>query len=251
MANIVTARGDAQVKLEKREMLYEGSAKRLYQTDRSDVIIQEFKDEVTGSDGRKKTRIKNIGAFNAEISSYLFEYLEGFHIPTHFVRQLSECEILVKRLEIFPLELIVRNLAGGNLSTVYGLKEGTELPHPIIEHYWKSDSPNRPLVNEYHIFALGLATPEELRLLNRLSSKVNVVLKSFFSRRGMKLVDVTLEFGRHNGQILLGDELSPDTFHLWDCKTNRKLDIDSLRQDSDEARLVYEDIRNRVCARVA
>lgn len=232
-------------------MIYEGSAKRLYQTDKPDLIIQEFRDDAPALDGKKKAKIRNKGAINNAISSYLFEYLEGFHIPTHFVRQISDCEMLIKRLEVFPLELVARNIASGNLCTQYGLKEGTELPHPILEHYLKTDRGNRPLLNEYHVFAIGLATPDELRLLNRLTSKVNVVLKSFFARRGIKLIDVTLEFGRHKGQVLLGDEISPDTCHLWDGKTNRKLDLDFFRQDSDDARVAYEDLRNRVCAKVA
>lgn len=243
--------GHREVRLEKRELIYEGSAKRLYQTDRADLIVQEFNDEATTFNGKKRAKIKNKGIVSNQISSFLFEYLHGYHIPTHFVQQLSDYAMLVKRLEIIPIQVVIRNTAAGTLCTQYGMKEGLDLPHPIFEHYLKLDRSERPLLNEYHVFAIGLATPEELKLLNRMASKVNVVLKSFFERRGIRLVDCRLEFGRHNGQILLGDEISPDTCRLWDSKTNKKLEAHRFEQDFEGLSEAYEEIRNRVLAKVA
>jgi phosphoribosylaminoimidazole-succinocarboxamide synthase len=243
--------GDLYVRPEKRELFYQGRAKKLYLTDRPEFIIQEFSDHSTLPDGKIKATIKNKGTLNNQISSYLFEYLAGYHIPTHFVQQLSDSEMLVKRLEIIPFDVVVRNTVSGSLSEYYGMKEGIDLPHPIFEHYLRTDHVRAPLLNEYHILAMGLATPEELRLINRIASKVNVVLKSFFERRSLKLIDSTLEFGRHNGQVLLGDEISPDSCRFLDKKTNKKLDAEQVREDSDGIRGVYEEIRNRVFAKVA
>jgi len=237
--------------MEKRQLIYEGRAKRLYQTERPELIVQEFSDEASFSGGKKRVMVKNKGALNNQISSYLFEYLEGYHIPTHFVQQLSDCEMLVKRLEIIPFKVTARNTAAGSLSAFYGLKDGIDLPHAILEHYLKSDHLPQPLLNEYHVLAMGLATPEELKLINRMASKVNVVLKSFFERRNLKLVDFTLEFGRQSGKVLLGDEISPDTCRLWDTKTNKKFDVERSQQDLDGVRGMYEEIRDRVLTKVA
>lgn len=237
--------------MEKRELIYEGRAKKLYQTERPELIVQEFSDNADLLEGKKKAKVKNKGALNNQISSYLFEYLEGYHIPTHFVRQLSDCEMLVKRLEVIPFEVVVRNTASGSLSASYGMKDGVDLPHAILEHYLKSDHLPPTLLNEYHVLAMGLATPEELKLINRMTSKTNVVLKSFFERRNLKLVDLTLEFGRHNGQILLGDEISPDTCRLWDTKTNKRFDFDPSKQDLEGMHGMYEEVRDRVFTKVA
>jgi phosphoribosylaminoimidazole-succinocarboxamide synthase len=238
------------VRVEKRELFYQGRAKRLYATDRPDFIVQEFSDHSTSPDG-KKASIEDKCTLNNQISSYLFEYLEGYHIPTHFVQQLSISEMLVKRLEIIPFDVVVRNTVSGSLSEHYGMKEGIDLSHPIFEHYLRVDHLPAPLLNEYHIFAMGLATPDELKLINRIASKVNVVLKSFFERRGLKLIDCTLAFGRHNGQIMLGDEISPDSCRFWDTKTNKKLNPEQVREDLDGVHGVYEEVRNRVFAKVA
>ena len=239
------------VRPERRELIYEGRAKKLYQTDRPELIVQEFRDDSISPDGKKKAKIKNKGTLNNQISSCLFEYLQGFHIPTHFVQQLSGSEMLVKRLEIIPFDVVVRNTVSGSLSEYYGMKEGIDLPHPILEHYLRVDHLRAPLLNEYHILAMGLATPEELKLINRIASKVNVVLKSFFERWNLKLIDLTLMFGRHDGQILVGDEISLDSCRFWDSKTNKKLDPERVREDLDGVREVYEEVRNRVFAKVA
>jgi phosphoribosylaminoimidazole-succinocarboxamide synthase len=243
--------GDLYVRPEKRELFYQGRAKRLYLTDKQELIIQEFSDHSTLPDGKTRATIKNKGALSNQISSYLFEYLAGYHIPTHFVQQLSDSEMLVKRLEIIPFDVVVRNTVSGSLSEYYGMKEGMDLPHPIFEHYLRTDHVRAPLLNEYHILAMGLATPEELKLINRMASKVNVVLKSFFERRSLKLIDSRLRFGRHNGQVLLGDEISPDSCRLWDAKKNKKLDPEPIREDLEGVRGVYEEIRSRVFAEVA
>jgi phosphoribosylaminoimidazole-succinocarboxamide synthase len=238
------------VRAEKRELFYQGKAKRLYLTDRPELIIQEFSSHSTSPDGNKASN-EDKGILNNQISSYLFEYLAGYHIPTHFVQQLSDSEMLVKRLEIIPFDVVVRNTVSGSLSEHYGMKEGIDLPHPIFEHYLKVDHLQFPLLNEYHILAMGLAAPDEMKLVNRIASKVNVVLKSFFQRRGLKLIDCTLEFGRHNGQIMLGDEISPDSCRFWDTKTNKKLNLEQVREDLDGAHGVHEEVRNRVFAKVA
>jgi phosphoribosylaminoimidazole-succinocarboxamide synthase len=232
-------------------LIYEGRAKRLYQTDRSELIVQEFRDDSFSPDGKKKAKVKNKGTLNNQISSYLFEYLQGFHIPTHFVQQLSDSEMLVKRLEIIPFNVVVRNAVSGSLSECYGMKEGLDLLHPIFQQYLRVDHLRAPLLNEYHSLAMGLATPEELKLINRMASKVNVVLKSFFVRRNLKLIDLTLRFGRHDGQILVGDEISPDSCRFWDSKTNKKLDPERVREDLDGVRDVCEEVRNRVFAKAA
>ncbi len=236
---------------DRKELINEGKAKRLYQIDKPDLLIQEFKDDATAFNGKKRGKIKDKGALNNEISSFLFEYLEGYHIPTHFVKKLSDSEMLVKKLEVIPLEVVVRNIAAGSLCKRYGVKEGLELQYPIIEHYLKSDQLGDPPLNEYHIYAFCLALPEELKTVNRMASKVNAVLKSFFERRGIKLVDFKLEFGRHKGQILLGDEISPDTCRFWDTQTDKKLDKDRFRQDLGDSREAYVEIRDRVCKKVA
>jgi phosphoribosylaminoimidazole-succinocarboxamide synthase len=235
--------------VEKKELLYEGKAKRLYATDNANLLIQEFKDDATAFDGAKKGKIPNKGEINNNISSYLFEYLESYHIPTHFVRKLTPTEMLVKRLTIIPIEVVVRNVATGSLTRRYGTPEGTVLEYPILEHYLKDDKLGDPLINEFHAYAFGLATPEEMRAISRVASKVNAILKSFFDRRGLTLVDFKLEFGKFNDSILLGDEISPDTCRIWDKKTNKKLDKDRFRHDLGGVEKAYRELEERLLNR--
>jgi phosphoribosylaminoimidazole-succinocarboxamide synthase len=170
-------------KQDKRELLFEGKTKKFYSTDTPEFLVQEFTDEVTAFDGTKRGKLKKKGELHNEISAYLFEYLESYHVPTHFVRKLTPTEMLVKRLEMIPVEVVVRNIATGNFCKRFGVKEGETLRYPIVEHYYKNEDLDNPLVNEYHLYAFGLATPEEVKTMNRMASKINVVLRSFFERR--------------------------------------------------------------------
>lgn len=235
--------------MEKKELLYEGKAKRLYTTDKENLLIQEFKDDATAFDGAKKGKIPHKGEINNSISSFLFEYLDSYHIPTHFVRKLSATEMLVKQLTIIPIEVVIRNVATGSLTRRYEIPEGTVLEYPILEHYLKNDKLGDPLINEYHAYAFGLATPEEMRSISRVASKVNAILKSFFDRRGLILVDFKLEFGKFNDGIMLGDEISPDTCRIWDKKTNKKLDKDRFRHDLGGVEKAYRELEERVLSR--
>ncbi len=231
-------------KQEKKELYFDGRSKRLYRIEKSDSALLEFKDE-TELRNKQKVRIKDRGSFNNEISAYLFEYLEGFHIPTYFVKKISPTESVVKSLDLFPLEVVIRNVAGSAFAKRYGVKEGTDLPYPVIEHYYVNEELHSPFVNEYHVYVLLIASPEELRIMNRMASKTNAVLRSLCDRRRLKLVDCTLRFGRHKGQILLGDEITPETCQFWDV-TGRRIDKERFRVDGSESREVYEEIRNRI-----
>ena len=233
--------------MEKKELLYEGKAKKLYLTDNPDQLIQEFKDDATAFDGKKKGKIKGKGAINCQISSFLFKYLDSYHVPNHFIEKISDNEMLVKRVEIIPIEVVMRNIASGSLTKRFGIKEGKVLEYPILEHYLKDDKRHDPFINEHHAYAFNYATPDEMKTIERISSKVNAILKSFFQRRGIKLVDFKLEFGRFKGKILLADEISPDTCRFWDAETNKKLDKDRFRQDLGEIEEAYQEILNRVC----
>lgn len=227
-----------------RELLYEGSSKNLYQTDRPEFLIQEFKND--SAEGKKKGKTKGVGTLKNEISSYLFEYLEGFQIPTHFVKQLSETEMMVKRLEIIPVVVKVFNVATGYLAKRFAVKEGTNLTLPVVEHFYKNEELGNPWLNEFHVYAFSLATPDELKILNRLASKVNAVLRALCDRRDLILASITLEFGRHKGQIVLGDEVSPATCLFWNKSGSSKLDRDAFRLDRPNAEELLIELRNRI-----
>lgn len=230
----------------KGKLLYEGKAKKVFETDNPDLIIQEFKDDASAFNALKLGKIAGKGVVNNEVSCRLFTYLQEFGIQTHFVEKLSEREMLCKRLDIIKAEVVMRNIAAGSLVKRYGFEEGTELPYPIVELYLKNDALGDPLMNEYHATLLGIATIEELDTLKQMGLKINGVLKDFFAKRELKLVDFKLEFGRHKGQILLGDEISPDTCRFWDAKTGKKLDKDRFRFDLGNVEEAYQEVRHRV-----
>lgn len=232
--------------LQKRDLLYEGKAKKVFATDHPDLIVQEFKDDATAFNAQKKGQIQNKGVVNNAVSSHLFGYLETFGIQTHFVERMSEREMVCKRLEMIKIEVVVRNIAAGTIVKRFGLQEGTALPMPITELYYKNDALGDPLMNDDHATMLNLATPEEILLLKQTAGKINAVLREYFLSRGLKLVDFKLEFGRHNGQILLGDEISPDTCRLWDAQTNKKLDKDRFRFDLGDVESAYLEVRRRI-----
>lgn len=233
--------------MNKKELLYEGKAKKLWTTDDENLLIQEFKDDATAFNGVKKSSITGKGEINCTISAILFEYLQGYHIETHYLKTLSPNEMLVKKVDIIPLEAVMRNIATGSLVKRLGLQEGLQLDYPIFELYLKDDNLGDPLVNEYHAFALEIARPEDIRTMYRTTAKINSILKSFLDRRGLMLVDFKLEFGRDvNGELILADEISPDTCRFWDRKTHKKLDKDRFRFDMGGIDKAYKEVLDRI-----
>ncbi|MFH1478895.1 MAG: phosphoribosylaminoimidazolesuccinocarboxamide synthase [Candidatus Omnitrophota bacterium] len=232
--------------MKKGKKIYEGKAKSVFETDRPDMVIQEFKDDATAFDATKRGTIKEKGIVNNEISCALFQILESKGIPTHLVKKLSEREMLVKKLDIVMVEVTMRNISAGGLSRLLNIKEGLVLKKPVLEYHYKSDALHDPLINEYHIDMLGLATPKEMKTIQDYSFSINEILKDFFNKIGLKLVDFKLEFGRHKGKILLGDEISPDTCRLWDKKTNEKLDKDRFRRDLGKIEEAYQEVLRRI-----
>ncbi|MEK6790717.1 MAG: phosphoribosylaminoimidazolesuccinocarboxamide synthase [Deltaproteobacteria bacterium] len=232
--------------MQKIEKLYEGKAKILYTTEDENLLIQYFKDEATAFDGKKKGIIENKGILNNKISSYLFRRLEGQGIKTHFVDMPGEREMLVKKLRIIPIEVVVRNVVAGSLAKRMGLEEGTPLKETIIEFYYKSDPLGDPMINAYHIKVFGLATLDELRRMEAEALKVNGFLAGFFDGIGITLVDFKLEFGVHKGEILLGDEITPDGCRLWDKETKEKLDKDRFRRDLGKVQEAYELVLKKI-----
>nr|Q3AQN3.1 RecName: Full=Phosphoribosylaminoimidazole-succinocarboxamide synthase; AltName: Full=SAICAR synthetase [Chlorobium chlorochromatii CaD3] len=232
--------------MNKKEQLYEGKAKKVFATDNPDLVIQEFKDDATAFNNKKKGTIADKGVVNNAISCKLFTLLEQHGIRTHLVEKLSEREMLCRHLDIIKAEVVVRNIAAGSLVRRYGFAEGTVLECPIVELYLKDDDLDDPLMIEAHAVALGVGTFEELAHLKQQAEVINTVLRSFFAERKLKLVDFKLEFGRHNGEILLGDEISPDTCRFWDLATNEKLDKDRFRFDLGSVEEAYSEVERRV-----
>ena len=232
--------------MEKREMMYEGKAKKVYATDDKDRVIIYYKDDATAFNGEKKGQIEDKGVMNNSITSMLFELLEKNGVKTHFEKKLSDREQLCKRVEIVPLEVIVRNVAAGSMAKRYGVKEGLELKTTVFEISYKNDELGDPLMNDYHAVAIGLTTFDELKKMYEMAAKINDVLKSFFLEQGIKLIDFKIEFGRFNGEILLADEISPDTCRLWDVKTNEKMDKDRFRRDLGNVEETYQEVLARI-----
>jgi len=233
--------------MEKGALLYEGKAKRIYETNDPELLWIEYKDSATAFDGKKKAEIEGKGRLNNLISSIIFTKLQERGIDSHFVRQLSETEQLVKKVEIIPLETVVRNYAAGSISKRLGIPEGEKLRRPIVEFYYKSDALGDPLLTEDHIEILDLASQDEVELLNTKALAVNKVLTELFAELGVKLIDFKLEFGRDSqGNVLLADEISPDTCRLWDMETNEKLDKDVFRRDLGSLTEAYEALLARL-----
>ncbi|AQQ52433.1 phosphoribosylaminoimidazolesuccinocarboxamide synthase [Planococcus lenghuensis] len=233
--------------MEKGQLLYEGKAKRLYATDEANVLWVTYKDSATAFNGEKKAEIAGKGTLNNRITSLLFEKLAQAGVPSHFIRQLSDQEQLVKQVEIVPIEVVVRNLSAGSLAKRLGIEEGRVFSEAIAEFYLKDDALGDPLITEDHIRLLDLATADEVETLRHNALKINDVLTGFFKEIGVKLVDFKVEFGRDEaGNILLADEISPDTCRLWDMETNAKLDKDVFRRDLGDLTTVYTDILTRL-----
>ncbi len=232
--------------MKRKKKLYEGKSKKIYALEDVDQLVQEFKDESVAFEGTKSHMIKGRGIINKDISAYLFGYLEGFHIPTHFIKDLGGRDMLIRRLEIIPAEIVMRNIVAGSLCTRYGLEEGKELNFPIMEFYLKNREHKDPMINQSHLVALQLAAQDEVRIIERLTSKVNAVLKSFFLRRNLKLVDFKLEFGRYKNKILLGDELSFDTLRLSEVVSEVEPEKTSFRLVQPANESSYEEIKKRI-----
>ena len=233
--------------MEKGALLYEGKAKRIYETNDPELLWIEYKDSATAFDGKKKAEIEGKGRLNNLISSIIFTKLQERGIDSHFVRQLSETEQLVKKVEIIPLETVVRNYAAGSISKRLRIPEGEKLRRPIVEFYYKDDALGDPLLTEDHIEILDLASPDEVELLKTKALEVNKVLTELFAELGVKLIDFKLEFGRDSqGNVLLADEISPDTCRLWDMETNEKLDKDVFRRDLGSLTEAYAAILARL-----
>ncbi len=232
--------------MENSILLYEGKAKKIFSTDKEDQVIVYYKDDATAFNGIKKSEIENKGVLNNSITTTLFQLLESKGIKTHFIEKLSDREQLCKRVEIIPLEVIVRNVAAGSMAKRYGLVEGTELKTTVFELSYKNDELGDPLINDYHSVAMGLATFEELLEIYNIASEINDILKGVFLKKDINLIDFKLEFGRLNGEILLADEISPDTCRFWDVKTGEKLDKDRFRRDLGNVTEAYEEILSRI-----
>ncbi|MCI8359900.1 MAG: phosphoribosylaminoimidazolesuccinocarboxamide synthase [Clostridiales bacterium] len=233
--------------MQKLEQLYEGKAKKVFKTDDPELYIVDYKDDATAFNGQKKGQISGKGVINNRMSNFLMTIMEKAGVPTHFVKELSDRETLVKKVSIVPLEVIVRNVAAGSFSKHYGVEEGTKLLNPTLEFSLKDDALDDPLINEYHITALGVATRQELDRITEMTFKVNEVLKAYFVGVGIELIDFKIEFGKtSDGQIILADEISPDTCRLWDIETRQKLDKDRFRRDMGNV----EDAYNEVFARL-
>ena len=232
--------------MKKMEQLYEGKAKKVFATDDPDLCIVDYKDDATAFNGQKRGTIAGKGVVNNKMSNYLFRLLEQKGIPTHFVEQLSDRETLVKKVEIVPLEVIVRNKAAGSLAKRLGLEEGTELRCPVLEFCYKCDALDDPMVNETHILAAGFATKEEIDEISALALKINGILCEFFLSVNIELIDFKLEFGRYHGGILLADEISPDTCRFWDVHTHEKLDKDRFRRDMGGVEEAYQEVMERI-----
>ena len=233
--------------MEKTVQMYEGKAKKVFATDDERFCIVSYKDDATAFNGQKKGTIMGKGAINNRVTNHLMKLLEKNGIPTHFVEELSDRETVVKKVSIVPLEVIVRNIAAGSLAKRLGLEEGTKMKRTVLEYCYKDDELGDPMVNEYHILAMEYATKEELDLIAQYSLKVNQVLTDYLKDANIELIDFKLEFGKtSDGQIVLADEISPDTCRYWDMKTGKHLDKDTFRRDLGDPEGAYQEVFKRM-----
>ncbi len=228
-------------------LLYEGKAKKIFSTGNPDQVLQYFKDDATAFNAQKRGTIVEKGVINNKVSERLFQLLEQNGVPTHFVERKSDREMLTKKVAIVPVEVVVRNVVAGSLAKRLGLKEGEVIQPAIVEWYYKNDALGDPLIADEHIRLLKLATPEQLAEIKRLALKINGLLQPFFAERKMILVDFKLEFGMHNGNLILADEISPDTCRFWDQRTRESMDKDRFRKDLGKIEEAYQEVLKRVC----
>lgn len=237
--------------MEKRNQLYEGKAKKVFETDDPEMLIVSYKDDATAFNGLKKGTIVGKGVINNRMSNMLMQRLEAQGVPTHFTEELNDRETLVKKVTILPLEVIIRNIAAGSFSKNYGVPEGKVFKAPTIEFSYKNDELGDPLCNSYHAVALGLCSEEEIETVKSYAFKINELLKDFWSECGITLVDFKIEFGRlSDGTVVLADEISPDTCRLWDSKTGEKLDKDRFRRDLGGVEDAYTEVMKRLCEHI-
>ena len=232
--------------MEKTVQMYEGKAKKVFATDDENYCIVSYKDDATAFNGEKRGTIAGKGVINNKMSNYMFTLFEKAGIPTHLVQELSDRETAVKNVKIVPLEVIIRNVAAGSFSKRLGIEEGRKLITPTIEFSYKNDELGDPFINGYYALALGLATQDEIDRIKELAFKVNEIATDFFKSCGIDLIDFKLEFGRYKGQIILADEMSPDTCRLWDSKTHEKLDKDRFRRDMGNVEQAYQEVFSRL-----
>lgn len=230
----------------KGEQLYEGKAKKVYATNDPDIVIVDYKDDATAFNGEKKGTIVGKGAINNKMTNLMFGLLEKQGVPTHLVEEISDRETIVKKVDIVPLEVIVRNVAAGSFSKKLGIEEGTPLKCPTLEFSYKNDDLGDPFINDYYALALGLATQEEIDVISKYAFAVNDFMLDFFKKLGIDLIDFKIEFGRFHGEILLADEISPDTCRFWDSETHEKLDKDRFRRDMGGVEEAYQEIMKRL-----
>ncbi len=232
--------------MEKREQLYEGKAKKVFATDDPKVVLVSYKDDATAFNGLKKGQIAGKGVINNRCANLIFRMLEKHGIPTHYIEEVSPTDTFVKKVQIVPLEVIVRNVAAGSFSKRYGVAEGTPLKSVGFEFSYKNDDLGDPMINDFYALAMGLATREEIDTIREMAFKVNDILKDFFKKIGLDLIDFKLEFGRYDGKIILADEISPDTCRLWDSVTHEKLDKDRFRRDLGGVEDAYKEVMKRL-----
>ena len=232
--------------MEKKELLYEGKANKVYTTENPDVLIVDYKDDATAFNGVKKGTIVGKGVVNNRMTNHIFRMLEEKGIPTHYIEELSDRETAVKKVEIVPLEVIVRNVAAGSISKKLGIEEGFKLLSPTLEFSYKNDELGDPMINDYYAVAIGAATREEINKITELVFKINEILVDYFKSIKVDLIDFKVEFGRYKGQIILADEISPDTCRFWDSETHEKLDKDRFRRDLGHVEEAYEEIYRRI-----
>ena len=232
--------------MKKLEQLYEGKAKKVFATDDPDIVIVDYKDDATAFNGLKKGTIAGKGVINNKMSNMMFRIMEQHGIPTHYVEELSDRETAVKKVKIVPLEVIIRNTAAGSFSKRYGVPEGKKLPVTVLEFSYKNDDLGDPLINDSQALAMELATPEEIQTIKNMALKVNEVMKEFFKTLNINLIDFKLEFGRFKGQIILADEISPDSCRFWDMTTGEKLDKDRFRRDMGGVEDAYKEVFARL-----
>lgn len=233
--------------MEKKIELYEGKAKKVYSTNDEIYCIVSYKDDATAFNGLKKGEILGKGSINNRVTNHLMKLLEENNIPTHYVEELNDTETVVKKVDIIPLEVIVRNISAGSLAKRLGIPEGEKMKKTVLEYCYKNDELGDPMINEYHIFAMEFATKEELDLIAKYSLKINDILTQYLKQSNIELIDFKLEFGKDKeGNIMLADEISPDTCRFWDTKTKEKLDKDRFRQDLGNVTEAYEEILKRL-----
>ena len=232
--------------MKKVELLYEGKAKKVYTTEDHDVLIVDYKDDATAFDGQKKGTIVGKGAINNRMTNHIFKLFEKDGIPTHYIEELSDRETAVKKVEIIPLEVIIRNITAGSFAKKMGMEEGIVLKRPTLEFSYKNDDLHDPFINRYYALALDLATEEEINTIEKYAFQVNEIMKQYFGSLGIDLVDFKIEFGRYKGQVILADEVSPDTCRLWDKETHEKLDKDRFRRDMGNVEDAYNEVFRRL-----